>query len=372
MLQSLWARQVGHRAVEDAAIMRSGHLAGGGGSGGGEHGGAGHGGSGHAGSGHGAPTLAEVRDGHGVLKTGERGPAIAKVQHMLHIPADGIFGPQTEHAVEKFQRAHHLAVDGIVGHDTLKALEHHKPRPHAHHHAHDGGGTGGAQAPGGHGSHDHATHGAHHGKWSPAPSLVEVKSGAATLHEGEEGPAVKHVQHLLAVDADGKFGPATRAAVRAFEHDHHMQRHDGQIDAHTLHLLTKHPVGSVEGESHNGSAQRARLLGIARAGSAGRRPDGRCYFHVCQFLVQCNGYGKIRNPYHQFPASALPEAHDFADFINGQGRCTGVSSDCRSAIPTTRRPARSSSSRPARRAPPTRRPGTSRSPTATATSTTAA
>jgi lysozyme len=322
MLQSLWARQVGHRATEDAAIMRSGHLAGGGGTGGGEHGGAGHGGSGHAGSGHGgsggAPTLAEVRDGHGVLKIGERGPAVAKVQHMLHIPADGLFGPQTEHAVEKFQRAHHVAVDGIVGRHTIVALEHHKPKPHAHHHAHDGGGTGGAQAPGGHGSDD-GTHGAHHGKWSPAPSLAEVKSGAATLHEGEEGPAVKHVQHLLAVDADGKFGPATRAAVRAFEHDHHMQRHDGQIDAHTLHLLTKHPVGSVEGESHNGSAQRTRLLGIARAGSAGRRPDGRCYFHVCQFLVQCNGYGKIRNPYHQFPASALPEAHDFADFINGQG-----------------------------------------------------
>src|SRR6185295_15787765 len=263
---------------------------------------------------------------------------VAKVQHLLHIPADGIFGHQTEHAVTRFQHAHHLAVDGIVGHDTLKALEHHKSKAHAPHGHTPGGsggsdGTGGVEAPGGthgshrshdghggsHGAHGGGSHGAHHGKWSPAPSLAEVKSGAATLHEGEEGPAVKHVQHLLAVDANGKFGPATRAAVRAFEHDHHMQRHDGQIDAHTLALLTKHPVGSVEGESHNGSAQRERLLGIARTGSVGRHPDGRCYFHVCQFLVQCNGYGKIKNPYHQFPASALPEAHDFADFINAQG-----------------------------------------------------
>ncbi|HEY6174785.1 MAG TPA: peptidoglycan-binding protein [Kofleriaceae bacterium] len=314
MLQSLWARQVGHRATEDAAIMRSGHLAGGGGTGGGEHGG---GGAGQGGAGHGgAPTLAEVRHGHGVLKIGEHGPAVAKIQHMLHVAADGIFGHHTEHAVEKFQRVHHLAVDGIVGHDTLKALEHHTPTPHARH-GHTG--TGGAGAPGStHDAHD-GGHGAHHGKWSPAPSLAEVRSGAATLHEGEEGAAVKHVQHLLAVDADGKFGPQTRAAVRGFEHDHHMQRHDGQIDAHTLALLTKHPIGSVEGESHSGSAQRERLLGISRAGSAGRHPDGRCYFHVCQFLVQCNGYGKIKNPYHQFPASALPEAHDFADFINGQG-----------------------------------------------------
>jgi hypothetical protein len=98
-----------------------------------------------------------------------------------------------------------------------------------------------------------------------------------------------------------------------------MERHDGVIDAHTLALLTKHPVGSLDGESHNGSAQREKLLGIARAGSEGRRPDGRCYFHVCQFLVQCAGYGKIKNPYTQFPGSALPEAHDFADFINSQG-----------------------------------------------------
>lgn len=67
-------------------------------------------------------------------------------------------------------------------------------------------------------------------------------------------------------------------------------------------LLTKHPVGSLGGESHNGSAQREKLLGIARAGSEGRRPDG-----------------KIQNPYTQFPSSALPDAHDFADFINSQG-----------------------------------------------------
>lgn len=343
MLQSLWASQVGHRATEDAAIMRSGHLAGGGGTGGGEpagsHGGGSGGGSSHGGGGHrgGPTTLADIRAGHGVLKEGEHGPAVAKVQHLLHVPADGIFGRQTLHAVEAFQREHHLAVDGVVGHDTLAALEHHAPAKRQARHGHAGGGggngTGGVEAPsgghgpdhGGHGSHgSHGTHGAHgggghHGKWSPAPSLAEVESGAATLHEGEEGPAVKHVQRLLAVEADGKFGHETRAAVLAFEHEHHMQRHDGQIDAHTLAILTKHPVGSVEGESHNGSAQRERLLGIARAGSAGRRPDGRCYFHVCQFLVQCNGYGKIKNPYRQFPQSALPEAHDFADFINGQG-----------------------------------------------------
>src|SRR4051812_36058126 len=51
MLHSLWASQVGHRATEDAAIMRSGHLAGGGGTGGGGTGGGGTGGASHGGGG---------------------------------------------------------------------------------------------------------------------------------------------------------------------------------------------------------------------------------------------------------------------------------------------------------------------------------
>jgi peptidoglycan hydrolase-like protein with peptidoglycan-binding domain len=146
-----------------------------------------------------------------------------------------------------------------------------------------------------------------------------VKGGGAELHTGERGPAVKTVQRLLSVDTDGEFGPATRAAVVAFQHEHHMQKHDGVIDAHTLDLLTKHPVGGVEGESRDGAAQRSKMLSIARSGSAGKRPDGRCYYHVCQFLVQCGGYGKIKNPYKQFPSSALPLAHDFADLVNSTG-----------------------------------------------------
>jgi peptidoglycan hydrolase-like protein with peptidoglycan-binding domain len=146
-----------------------------------------------------------------------------------------------------------------------------------------------------------------------------VKIGAATLHEGERGAAVKDVQRLLAVNVDGEFGPATRAAVIDFQREHHEERHGGVIDAHTLALLIKHPAGSIAGESHDGSAQRQKMLGIARSGSAGRRPDGRCYFHVCQFLIQCGGYGKIKNPYTQFPSGALPEAHDFADLMNSHG-----------------------------------------------------
>jgi peptidoglycan hydrolase-like protein with peptidoglycan-binding domain len=322
MLQSLWASQVGNRAREDAAIMRSGHLAGGNG----DHDDApddhGH-----------ATTLADVRDGRAVLKKGSRGPAVAKVQNMLHVPDDGIFGNQTLHAVEKFQRTHHLTADSIVGRHTLEALEdkpHAKPKPKADAkpkaHAKprdDDDDTGGVRAPDGDGrDHDDdrdEDDRASHGKWSRAPSLEAVKSGSATLHKGEQGPAVKHVQRLLSVDVDGKFGPDTREAVIHFQREHHEHRHDGVIDAHTLAVLAKHPVGSIEGETRQGAAQRHKMLSIARAGSVGRRPDGRCYYHVCQFLVQCGGYGKIKNPYTQFPAAYLPEAHHFADLMNSRG-----------------------------------------------------
>lgn len=45
-----------------------------------------------------------------------------RVQRALHIPADGVPGPQTKRAVKRFQRSHGLVVDGIVGPQTLGAL----------------------------------------------------------------------------------------------------------------------------------------------------------------------------------------------------------------------------------------------------------
>lgn len=50
-----------------------------------------------------------------IVKRGDRGSAVRQIQEELGIPADGIFGPQTERAVKRFQRRHDLAPDGIVG-----------------------------------------------------------------------------------------------------------------------------------------------------------------------------------------------------------------------------------------------------------------
>ncbi len=56
------------------------------------------------------------------LKVGSRGSLVAVVQRLLHVTADGMYGPQTKAAVENFQRHHHLKVTGTVGRQTLSAL----------------------------------------------------------------------------------------------------------------------------------------------------------------------------------------------------------------------------------------------------------
>jgi len=57
-----------------------------------------------------------------VVKRGDRGAAVRQVQSALGIALDGVFGAQTEQAVERFQRRKGIAVDGVVGPETRDAL----------------------------------------------------------------------------------------------------------------------------------------------------------------------------------------------------------------------------------------------------------
>ena len=57
-----------------------------------------------------------------IVKRGDRGPAVRRIQAELGITVDGIFGEQTERAVKRFQRSHELVPDGIVGPLTRGAL----------------------------------------------------------------------------------------------------------------------------------------------------------------------------------------------------------------------------------------------------------
>lgn len=56
------------------------------------------------------------------LKIGSRGEDVKTLQRKLGLPADGIFGNNTDAAVRYYQRAHGLTSDGIVGPHTWESL----------------------------------------------------------------------------------------------------------------------------------------------------------------------------------------------------------------------------------------------------------
>ena len=57
-----------------------------------------------------------------LLKKGDKGPEVARLQKILNVIPDGKFGPQTEKAVMRFQLEKKLKVDGIVGTQTWHML----------------------------------------------------------------------------------------------------------------------------------------------------------------------------------------------------------------------------------------------------------
>lgn len=118
------------------------------------------------------------------IALGATGTAVRRLQRALRrtadlgVAVDGVFGPQTETAVEQFQKSADLVADGIVGPLTWQALP-------------DGG---------------------------PMPQL----------EEGSTGDVVRGLQRVLTNGApgewqtrpqgiDGNFGPHTKASVQAFQ-----------------------------------------------------------------------------------------------------------------------------------------------------------
>lgn len=64
-----------------------------------------------------------------VLRVGDRGAAVRRLQSALGVEVDGAFGPETLTAVQAFQKAQGLPVDGVVGARTWAALAARDARP---------------------------------------------------------------------------------------------------------------------------------------------------------------------------------------------------------------------------------------------------
>ena len=125
------------------------------------------------------------------LKTGARGPAIARIQSYLGTRPDGDFGPHTSAAVRKWQRRRHVNPTGAIDAPTWAAL----PQDVA----------------------------------LSACGLPAHGTGTATtcayLLQGSTGPAVKVLQRKIHARVDGSFGPLTQEAVIRAQRDATISDH---------------------------------------------------------------------------------------------------------------------------------------------------
>jgi peptidoglycan hydrolase-like protein with peptidoglycan-binding domain len=121
------------------------------------------------------------------------GNAVARLQHALHMQADGNFGPETEAAIRRLQARHGLTTDGVAGPATWSLLGIHGEETLS---------PPSSALP--HSSRHHASN---------------VSSTSSAEAQGS-GNAVARLQHALHMQADGSFGPETEAAIRRLQARH--------------------------------------------------------------------------------------------------------------------------------------------------------
>ena len=188
-----------------------------------------------------------------LLSPRSRGTDVITAQHLLnaagaHLTADGVYGPATAAAVKTFQRAHGLDADGLVGPATWGAL-------------------------------------------------------ITTVKQGETGPAVTAPQHQLNdsganLKTDGTFGPATAAAVKAFQKAKGLQP-NGIADPKTwAALLTDRNSSGNPQPTTNAVALAKQLLktpGItfARAHAQTRHNASTAYANIVDMAA---GKGALTSP----------------------------------------------------------------------------
>ena len=147
------------------------------------------------------------------VERGDRGATVKKLQRLLHVRADGVFGTETKRALKRFQRRNRLTADGIAGPATWRALERRGARS---------------------------------------------SSSSSSGRVASRGPSVRLLQRRLGIAADGVFGPATQRAVKRFQRRRGLTA-DGIVGPATwsaLGVRGRHPVlkrGRVGGGSSSSS-----------------------------------------------------------------------------------------------------------------------
>ena len=180
------------------------------------------------------------------LRLGSRGPQVTHAQVMLHrisqtypaisriYPGHGIFGEQTDRSVISHQMRFNLTPDGIIGKATWYQLV----RLYV-------------------GVNDLAE------LESQGQTFYRVNwQGSGTLQEGNTGQSVRQLQYMLrvvsdyidtvpSVAIDGIFGPATQAAVIAYQR-HAGLTPDGIVGTNTWHSLYNQVSGILSSEETAG------------------------------------------------------------------------------------------------------------------------
>ena len=125
-------------------------------------------------------------------KVRHRGSGVADMQKKLGLPADGVFGPNTERALRRWQRRRGLTADGVAGPMTRRAL---------------GIGPGAVLKRG-----RLRRSGARRGATGSGRSKRSRGAGRS-----RRGGGVRAMQRRLGLPADGVFGPQTEKAIKRFQ-----------------------------------------------------------------------------------------------------------------------------------------------------------